>query len=346
MNRPSLIPSGGRTADEVPVAASVQKKISASCQDRGFLRQAQRMNSNTPANASSSVATFLKEVLLPLFPQVLRESMERELPTVALAAYQLGVDVLVAEHRGLRFSEAVRRPEFLNMGRVYFGATNLLQWQLPPEIRAALSTVLNQAVLGNLEMTRRVLFAVARRTGDPEAALWTFILWVAVRLNLVVLTWDAPDVEVRGSLDEAEDHAETTLRHMLTALPGNEVQDADFRPLHVLLADTFVHLFLYDEAVKEALSGFSSDVIEELLFSADALGTVRSLDARPAAAFWSGSGETELGSQQIADRFPQHFTSPNLVEQTRTRTRRRAHRKKPTQDRVIDLLRCAAERES
>lgn len=85
-----------------------------------------------PPNPSASVAALFTQVLLPFLPSSERQSVEQELPTLALLAHQLGVDVLVAEQQGLPYGEAVKRPEFLKMGRVYYGACNLLQYQLPP----------------------------------------------------------------------------------------------------------------------------------------------------------------------------------------------------------------------
>jgi len=296
------------------------------------------MNTNVPVT-QSFVTTLFREILLPLFPRALHEEIERELPTLGLLAYQLGVDVLVAERQGLKYSEAVKKPEFLKMGRVYFGATNLLQWQLPAPVWNTLRAVLSQVIQGKLEPTHALLFAIASRKNDPEAALWRFLLWVAVRINLLVLTWEDPGVELRGSLDEAEDEAETALRNLLE-IANSEMQEPDCRPLHMLMADTVVHMYLYDQTVILALSEFKSE-IQELLTDADALEKVRSLDARAAAVFRPGPSEVELGSQQIADRFPQHFSSANAMEQHRSRVRKRVRKMKPATDRFIDLLRAA-----
>jgi hypothetical protein len=287
---------------------------------------------------ASSVTALLRQVVLPLVPRSMQEQVERDLPMLGLLAHPLGVEVMVAEQRGLRFSQAVRRPECLNMGRVYFCAMNLLQWELPASIRQALRAVLAQAVEGNFEPMRRVLFAIATRQEDPEAALWRFLLWVTVRVNLLALTWDDPGIEMRGSLDEAEDHAETALRTLLSTV-GGELQDQDCRPLHLLMAETLVHLYLFDGAVREALGAFKADVIEELLVNIDALESVRRLGAKSAAAFWSGGSGVEVGSQQIADRFPQHFASANAVDQNRRRTRKRVRKGGGTENRLIDLIR-------
>jgi hypothetical protein len=293
---------------------------------------------NTDISAQSpSVTTLLQQIVLPLFPASLRESMERELPMLALLAYQLGVDVMVAEQQGLKYSEAVRRPEFIKMGRVYYGATNLLQWRLTPALRQVVSAMLSRATAGTFEPTRKLLFVIASRKNDPEAALCRFLLWVAVRVNLVILTWDDPGIDVRGSLDETEDAAEGTLRQLLD-LTNGEMQEADFRPLHVLVADAAIHMYIHDHTIVEAMSEFSTE-LQELLINAEALEKVRALDARSAAMFWPGGSTGEMGSQQITDRFPQHFESPNAMEQRRSRLRKKVAAIEPAGDRFIDLLR-------
>lgn len=292
----------------------------------------------TTQDKHSSLATLMREVVLPLFPETLRIQLEREIPNIGLQAYQLGVNVLVAESHGLRFAEAVKRPEFLTMGRVYFGATNLLQWQVPPVVRTVLQGILRRAVDGEFDPPRRLLFAIATRKGDPEAAFWRFLLWVGVRINLLVLTWDDPGVEIRGSLEEAEDAAESTLRALLDDVDA-DLQASDCRPLHVLMADTIVHLCLYDGAVIRELREFKAE-FQEMLVNADALEAVRELDARSAVLFYPGNADSELGSQQVADRFPHIFPSANSLDQHRRRTKKRAAKRLArTKDRVIDLIR-------
>ncbi len=54
---------------------------------------------------------------MPSFPESMREEIERDIPTMGLLLHQLGVNVLVAEQRGLRFSGAVKKPDYMFMGR-------------------------------------------------------------------------------------------------------------------------------------------------------------------------------------------------------------------------------------
>jgi len=289
-----------------------------------------------PAEHESAVATVLRQLVLPLFPAALRQDIETELPIIALQAHQVGVNVLVAESKGLRFSEAVMRPEFLAMGRIYFGASNLLQWQLPPAVRALVRDLLGRAFNGDFESARRLLFAIASRKDDPEAALLRFLLWVAVRINLLVLTWRNPGPEARGSLQEAVDHAESTLRALLEG-SRQDLQAADFRPLHVLVADALVQLRIYDQLVADGLLEVSSELYE-IVTNADALEVVRSLDAKSAVMFHPGESEGPMGSQQITDRYPQWFPSANALEQGRSRALRKRLTVRSATNRFIDVV--------
>ncbi|WP_437904697.1 hypothetical protein WME95_40870 [Sorangium sp. So ce327] len=281
------------------------------------------------------VRTVMNQVIA-FYPQAIREQIEKELPTLALQAGQLGLEVMLAEHQGLRYAEAVVRPDFLKMGRVCWGATNLLQWRVPPEILLGLKAILKFAAGGGFDPARRLLFAIATRRDDPEAALCRFLLWVAVRLNLLIATWDAPEVEATGSLAEIDDVAEDVLRDVLDA---GDFTDPELRPLHLLVSEMMLHLradvsVRFGDAMTELGTAWS-----EMFTTADAIRRVRELDARDAAMFQPGRSSGALGSQQIADRFPQHFPSANAMEQRRSRRSRSSIPTSPPENRFIDLLR-------
>jgi len=301
------------------------------CAARGTL-----CNMNTDLSTEHATVTSLfRQFVLPFYPASLHESIERELPTFGLLTYQLGVEVLVAEQQRIKFSAAVARPDFLKMGRVYFGASILLQWKLPPPIVAALKVLLDHAINGALNPARRLLFAIARRN-DPEGALCRFLIWTAVRVNLLILTWDKPGVEIRGTLDEVDYEAEEVLRRMLDA---GELHEHDARPLHELVAEMMVYVDLFDHAIVSALSEVGPELMQELLTDVEALEMIRRLDAPAAAVFRPGRSDGPLGSQQIADRFPQYFASANVVEQRRSRVLKQSRTVESSGDRLIDLIR-------
>jgi hypothetical protein len=139
-----------------------------------------------------------------------------------------------------------------------------------------------------------------------------------------------------GVLEEMEDKAELVLRELLNV---GDMVEPDVRPLNVLMAEMMIHT---SQAVKErfrrATDEFGAE-FTELMTNAEALGRVRRLDARDAVMFTTpGSAEGPVGSQQIADRYPQHFPSANALEQRRSRFLKKGAPTEAPEDRLIDLL--------
>jgi hypothetical protein len=294
------------------------------------------MHSETPTKPASLV-DLVRQSLLPALPRAMRDEFDAALPAIGLLAYQLGVDVIVAEQQSFTFAQAVRRPEFIKMARVYFGAINLLQWPLTSRLKRALRELLAQAAAGQFEAARAFMFAIATREGDPQAGLCRFLLWVAARLNLLSLTWNTPGVEVRGSLNDVEELSEAILRSLLDRI-RSENFGSDARPLHLLVAELLVHTQAHDESLSEALTGLQSELSDFMAKNAAALGQTRDLDARTAAMFWPVGYGMELGYQQIADLFPQHFPSADALERRRNRFLKDALPVQPRGDRFIDVL--------
>ena len=285
---------------------------------------------NTLPTNEPVIGVLLRQVL-PLLPADLHEPLEREAPAVALEAMRLGMEVMAAEQRGVRFSSAVERAaEFPLMGRVYWGMQNLLQSQVPPSIREAFRTMLDQAIDGKFDSWRHLLFAVSRRKGDPEAALCRFLIWSAVRINLLIATWHQPQVQACRVLDSLEDRTEEVLRELFDV---SDIEEPDCRPLHMLVAIVLQEAYA---AMKPLLMGGMTEIEAEM---AHALRVVRGLEARDAAMFSPGRSSGAIGSQQIVDRYPQHdFKSANAMEQRRSRIAKKPGQLPTVSDRVIDLI--------
>ena len=310
-----------------------QNYLYSRCQPRRNLRHAVGMDAHQDTEAAA-VTTLLGHIAAVL-PPSLRPLIYEAAPLLSVSAARLGLEALDSERRAIRFSSAVERAsEFPLMGRVYFGALNLLQWQVPANVRQALQAVLTQAITGNFESTRKLLFLIAQRKDDPEAALCRFLLWSAVRLNLLILTWGEPQVEALGVLDRIEDRTEAALRELLTI---EDIRDPDCRPLHTLVAALLVDVYA---SAKHLLTGATTEADAEQL---DALQIIRQLDARDAALFHPGRFSGIAGCQQILDRFPQHhYASVNAMQQQRTRTRKQVRNElaglNSKSDRFIDLI--------
>ena len=115
----------------------------------------------------------------------------------------------------------------------------------------------------------------------------------------------------------------------------------DVRPLNVLVRAAVDYLDLSTTQVHGVFERYCGS-LEELVAREEVLQLARRLDQRSAAVLWPGESLDELGSQRIADRYPQHFRTASGVEAQRTRTLKRLGQNgvpEPSGDRLIDLIR-------
>jgi hypothetical protein len=292
----------------------------------------------TNSSPPPSMVTSLIQGVLPYFPPLMRTGFQFALPSLSIQASRLGFEVMDAEQRGLRYSEAVKLTQFPMMSHVYYGAADLLQWRLPAVVRKAFRPLIAHAAAGTFDPTRKLLFAIARNKDDPEAAMCRFLLWAAIRMNLLVYTWNKPETETFGVLSEMEDMSEEKLRELLDV---TDMHESDIRPLHVLVAGMLERTRRgTDRAFVRALKELGTE-LDELMTETKSLGIVRNLEARCAATLAPLLGNDPIGSQQIVDRYPQHFDTVSAVESLRSRLRKKidANALEPANDRFIDLLR-------
>lgn len=268
-------------------------------------------------------------------PPKLRRQIRRELPAMQTQALRLALEVLDAEARGILMSEAVLRIDFPMMSRTHFGVVDTLLHKVPREWHEAFRQMADAASAGEFDDVRQLTFAIASRRSDPEAALCRFMLWQAIRMNLVILTWDDPLAETTGVLAEVERENELVLASMLER---SEMFDDDVRPLHVLVADASVRLSQQLHEQLSAMSERPTELVQEMVETVENLERVRTYRAEDALCLWPGDSNGPMGTQQIADRYPHHFPSANAVDQRRSRARRSPPKPAPG-DRVIDLLR-------
>jgi hypothetical protein len=131
-----------------------------------------------------------------------------------------------------------------------------------------------------------------------------------------------------------ENKAEDMLRELLDV---SDLQDPDFRPLHVLIGGIFHETWEHaDHTLIEAVTQWGTE-FDELMTQAGILGKIRSLDARSAAIIPS-VGEA-IGSQQVVDRYPQHFDTVGAMEQHRSRARKKLNEPERRKDRFIEFFR-------
>lgn len=276
--------------------------------------------------------------LASLLPGRLRTEVENDIPSLSIAAGRLAMEVLDAETSGLKYIDAIELPTYPLMARVHHGMLDTLQWRMPPQILGPMRTVCQSAARGDFDPFRKLIFHVATRRNDPEAALARFLLFQGIRLNLYIWTWEQPEFEAWGCLQQVEDEAQEILENWLVA---PEMQETEVRPLHVLVADAVLQLGRRASHMTSFLREHIGDVIDEMILMADATQLVRTLEAADAAVFRPGRSKEKLGSQRIADRFPWHFPSANAVEQRRSRFRKKLKVDEPptpSGDRLIDVI--------
>jgi len=282
-------------------------------------------------NAVRSIATF--------YPEPIRAQIEREMPAITLQTTRLALEVVAAETSGVSCLAAVQRPEYPLMARVHFGVLDILQTELPRELRDGARELLNHAASGDFDPQRRLLFEVARRKGDPEAALARFFLFQAVRLNLYLNTWDVPHLEAWGSLRRVERMAQRIVNELLEV---DDMLAPDVRPLHILVKEALIHVAIDAERIEAALRENVSAFMEKMALLTEAHRVVRELDAKDAAVFRPGIAADRLGSQRIADRYPHWFRSANAVDQQRSRFRKTFDPEQPPVsggNRLVDVIR-------
>lgn len=151
-----------------------------------------------------------------------------------------------------------------------------------------------------------------------------------------MLTWDDAAVEALGCLDTIDRTAQQCVADFLrTVDPVPE----GVRPLHVLVSEMFLRM-MQDYSAMRAWVRQSKEVFHAIERLIDATAVTRKLDAKDAAVV---RGQLdELGSQEIADRYPWHFATASAVDQRRSRLTRRlsgGRRVKASRDRLIDILR-------
>jgi len=279
-----------------------------------------------------SVRAFAKH-----YPPWLQDEVEGALPSLGLEATRLALEVMQAEQDGIPFADAVRRIDFPLMGRLHFGVEDMLQHRIPAEFRQTIRGLAAATKRGEFDELRRAIFTGAS-AADPQGALLRFLIHEGNNIDVLVATWDVPEFEVLGALGTTEYESQRVLYQRL-AMP--EMHADDIRPFHVMLAELVEHAVGDATAVARVLQE-REEAVDLVLQLVEATRTIRALDAPNAAVARADTFDEEIGSQQLVDRYPWHFTSVNAVDQRRSRLRRDIAKGRPPLvldgSRFIDVL--------
>ncbi len=297
-----------------------------------------------------SIPPELREQLLSFYPSSVRPEMEAALPDLELQAFRLGLEVLHAEKNGLSFFEAVRRQgDYPLMARCHFGLLDLLQYELTQELIAALRVAADRVRdWDGLEAVHRALAChAALHPTRPDGALSRFVLYEGIRLNVWLMSWDAPEVEALGCMVELDRDAELSLR---SSLRDAELFHEDVRPLQVLVAEAAGQISARLRDARDELATAGADTLEYLARLCETAGLTRQLDAANAAVARNDYAElvqeTHLGSLELAERHPHLFPSAEAVDMRRSRLRKSLTAPRVRgRNRMIDLLRESAPQE-
>lgn len=194
--------------------------------------------------------------------------------------------LLDAKLRGFSLPQALRQPEYPELGALHRDLRDSLLAELPRELEGWARKLLHSpetdgAGVGRLQ---RSLYESAVAS-DPEgaehgenerqAALAELLLFESVRLRLLAAVWSNEDFEALGGDEEEIDEVAWTEVHALLRRP--ELADPSVRPLAVMLASASVAVARETSQRAEALRLTDSDTREQLRMRAKLRAALREL---------------------------------------------------------------------
>ncbi len=176
---------------------------------------------------------------------------------------RVGLDALTASTSGVSFSQAAQeRENFPFLRRFHLGVTDILHWTIPRELLPAIEKLLAgppPISPATLESLARV--ALGRDTAPAEAALLRFLVFQAIRINLVVAASMAEKefTEAGARLSEIDVIAEQNLDWLAK---NAESLGPEERPLQTLVALGMEGLLRHVNELKTVLLQLKTEVGE------------------------------------------------------------------------------------
>ncbi len=287
----------------------------------------------------------LSSHLAGLLPEPFRAEVERELSAMYLKAGRLGAEVLDAEMEGLTYAAAVQQDgKFPMMARVHHGFLPVLFTEFPAEMQVVFKDLARRVEAGDARQLRQASFIAANpdRT-TAGAALLRFLLFQACRMNLYLLAYRQPAIEVLGVLKDMDEQAEASLRRHLRHA---EVDETDTDPLDLLVVELLEKLSDRTDAARREAAEWQESMHEVVEYLVEMEEVARALPVRDGVLLRNrvaeSRGDEQLGAIRLQERHPDLFPSPEAVDQRWSRLRRRAEAGKdlpvPRTARLIDII--------
>ena len=275
--------------------------------------------------------------ILNLLPSPMVAEVRSAFTLLQIKGAQLAVESAAAEIEGLAFSDAVHRPaDYPLMSKIHRGMEAFLLYELKAEHAEAMRAFFKRLdrsprLLGE---ARAMIFDLARATNNAWAAAARFLAYEAGRLNLLVRTWDAPQVEAIGVLRDFDVEAERVMRKQLAEISG------DVRPLEVLVSELMIRLTRAYRKRAAEIDAVVSEIRDEVRHRTQWVTFARNMTPAKNLIIKNALVPTadRLASAELVELFPELFSSANQVDAARRRlSLKDANAERNT--RVLDLLR-------
>lgn len=273
--------------------------------------------------------------LIEVLPPELASEVRSGLGILRIKAAQLAVELISAEAEEIAMSVAVHRPaDYPLTAKIHHGMEAFLLYELDDQQAALVREFYRRLsdAPGLIGDVRKAIFDVARDDVGPWASVARFFAYEAARLNLLLATWEVPEVEASSLLREFDVEAEHVLCEQLVELPR------DVRPLEILVGELMVRLNAAVEERAAELAAVVDEVRVEIARRTFAVRVARTLSPEKNVVLRNALApdEERMASSQLRELFPELFSSAEQIDQVRHRLKDA----KPTKrTRVIDLIR-------
>lgn len=192
-------------------------------------------------------------------PEAAQQALVNEMNAKLL---RIGLDALAATQSGVSFAQAADdRENFPFLRRFHLGVTDILQVTIPQEFLHVFERLLAAPPIATVTLESFAHAALSKDVAPAEAALLRFLLFEALRLNLVVAAWrnESEFVEAGARLRDIDAIAEKELSWLVENAGALSPDD---RPIQTLVAMGMESLLRHVTELKTALLGIKAEVDE------------------------------------------------------------------------------------